>query len=350
MTRTPGVARRRAPARWNEILGPYKRADPGKAIFQLVTSALAFAVLWSAMLLSLEWSYGWTLLLAIPTAGVMVRFFIIQHDCGHGSFFRRRAADNSLGFILGILTLTPYHYWRRKHAIHHATSGNLDRRGSGDVTTLTVREYRALSAGKCLAYRLYRSSLSLLLVGPVYLFILKHRFPFDAPRAWRKEWAGVLITNLALGALFVLMGTLFGFPRFLMVQLPITLLAATAGVWLFYVQHQFEETYWERKADWHFHMACVEGSSFYDLPRILHWFTGNIGFHHLHHLSSLIPNYRLQRCMRDNPELQDVGRLSFWQSIRCARVKLWDEDQGKLIGFREMKPPGEGRKLSRRSD
>ncbi|MFQ5766696.1 MAG: fatty acid desaturase, partial [Acidobacteriota bacterium] len=224
---------------------PYRQSDHKKAIFQLASSILSFVVLWSAMLYSLRWWYGWTLLMAIPAAGVMVRLFIIQHDCGHGSFFRWRVANDAVGFLLGIVTLTPYHYWRRTHALHHAGSGNLDRRGFGDVSTLTVREYRALPLRKRLGYRLYRNSLILLLVGPVYLFILKHRFPFDARRAWKKEWVSVLSTNLALIVLITLMGNIIGFPHFLMVQLPITLIAGTVGVWLFYVQHQFEETYWQ---------------------------------------------------------------------------------------------------------
>ena len=326
------------PERWKEILGPYKQPDHKKAIFQLVSSAVPFVLLWSAMLLSLEWSYGWTLLLAVPTAGMMVRLFIIQHDCGHGSFFRSRAANDALGFLVGIVTLTPYHYWRRTHAIHHATSGNLDRRQYGDVSTLTVQEYRALPFRRRLAYRLYRNPLTLLVIGPVYQFIFKHRFPFDAPRAWKKEWTSVMLTNLALVTLVAVMGNMIGFSRFLMVQAPITLLAGAAGVWLFYVQHQFEETYGEREADWNFYRACLEGSSFYDLPTTLHWFTGNIGFHHVHHLSSLIPNYRLRQCMRENPELQDARRLTLRQSLGCARLKLWDEAERKLVGFRDLQP------------
>jgi omega-6 fatty acid desaturase (delta-12 desaturase) len=278
------------------------------------------------------------LLLAIPTAGVMVRLFIIQHDCGHGSFFRSRRANDTLGFFLGILTMSPYQYWRRQHAIHHATSGNLDERGVGDVSTLTVKEYQALPVGKRLAYRLYRNSFILFFLGPVYVFILKHRFPFDVPRTWKKEWVSVFTTNLALAAVFVVMALTIGFQRFLMIQLPVTLIAATAGVWLFYVQHQFENTYWKRGADWDFFEACIQGSSFYDLPRILHWFTGNIGFHHVHHLASLIPNYRLKQCMRDNPELQEVQHLSLRQSLKCARLKLWDEETAKLIRFRDLRP------------
>lgn len=324
--------------RWNEILGPYKRPDHKKAISQLVSSALSFALLWSAMLHSLDWSYGWTLLLAIPTAGMLVRLFIIQHDCGHGSFFRSRTANDVLGFFLGIVTLTPYHYWRHTHAIHHATSGNLDRRQFGDVSTLTVNEYRELSFTRRLAYRFYRNTFTLLVIGPVYQFIFKHRLPFDAPRAWKKEWTSVMLTNLALVALILVMGNTLGFGRFLMVQAPITMLSGAAGMWLFYVQHQFEETYWAREQDWNFYRACIEGSSFYDLPAILHWFTGNIGFHHVHHLASVIPNYRLEQCMRENPELQAARRLTLWQSRKCARLKLWDEEAGKLVGFRELKP------------
>ena len=323
--------------RWNEILGPYKRPDAKKASYQLTSSVIAFVLLWSAMLFSLEWSYGWTLLLAVLAAGMMVRLFIFQHDCGHGSFFRSRAANDAVGFFLGVLTLTPYHYWRRTHAVHHATSGNLDRRELGDVSTLTVAEYQALPLKNRLAYRLYRNAFMLLVIGPVYQFVFKHRFPFDAPRTWKREWVSVMMTNLALVMLVVALGNMVGFSRFLLVQVPITLLAGTAGLWLFYVQHQFEGTYWEREANWNFHEASIRGSSFYDLPAPLRWFTGNIGFHHVHHLSSLIPNYRLRQCMQENPELHDVVRLSLWQSRKCARLKLWDEEHGKLIGFRELK-------------
>ncbi len=305
-------------------------------MFQVLNSVVPFALSWWLMLASLEYSYWITLLLALPTAGFLVRIFIIQHDCGHGAFFRSRTANDTLGFLLGVLTLTPYAYWRKTHAIHHKTSGNLDYRGLGDVTTLTVKEYVARSRWQRLRYRLYRSPLVLFGIGPVFEFILRHRFPITVPRSWRREWASVLWTNLAILAIVTTMWQTIGMKTFLAVQLPITLLAGTAGVWLFYIQHQFEHTHWEKDDAWNFHVAGLEGSSYYDLPRILHWFTGNIGVHHIHHLSCRIPNYRLQQCLRENPELQQVTRLTLWESLKCARLKLWDEERRRLVSFREL--------------
>jgi omega-6 fatty acid desaturase (delta-12 desaturase) len=289
------------------------------------------------MLGSLEYGYWITLVLAIPAAGFLIRLFIIQHDCGHGSFFRSRVANDTLGFVLGVLTLTPYGYWRRTHAIHHATSGNLDQRDIGDVTTLTVREYLGLSLWKRLRYRLYRNPLFLFGIGPVYLFVLRHRFPPNLPRTWRRGWASVFMTNLVILVVIVGMWRAVGFQAFLMVQLPITVIAATAGVWLFYIQHQFEDTYWEKSDTWSFYAAGLHGSSFLDLPRILHWFTGNIGVHHVHHVCSRIPNYRLLECLRENPELKQVTHLTLWKSLNCIRLKLWDEDGRRLVGFRHLR-------------
>ena len=321
---------------WAEVLGPYAQPSLGRSIFQLLNTAIPFALLWFLMLASLEYSYWITLLLAVPTAGFLIRLFIIQHDCGHGSFFRSRTANDRLGFMLGILTLSPYAYWRRTHAIHHANAGNLDHRGFGDVTTLTVKEYLALNRWSRLGYRVYRNPLILLVVGPVYEFMLRQRFPSNALRSWTREWAGILWTNLAILAIVAVMWKTIGIQAFLAVHLPVALLGGAAGVWLFYVQHQFEGTYWAKDDVWNFHAAGLEGSSYYDLPGILHWFTGNIGVHHIHHLSSRIPNYRLRQCLAENPELQQVTRLTLRGSLKCAGLKLWDEEQGKLVGFRHL--------------
>jgi len=336
----PARNEQRGAAYWARILAPSKRPDGRRALIQLLGTAIPLVALWAVMLRSLEISYVLALLLAIPAAGLLVRLFIIQHDCGHGSFFPSRRANNALGFLLGVVTLTPYHYWRRTHAIHHATSGNLDRRELGQVTTLTVREYLALPRWRRLLYRLYRNPLVLLVVGPAYQFLVKHRLPFDAPRSWRKEWTSILWTNLALAAVLAVISQTVGLSRFLMVALPVLLIAGAVGVWLFYVQHQFEDTYWEGPERWDFHAAGIEGSSFYDLPAIAHWFTGNIGYHHIHHLSSLIPNYRLRECMEKTPELQHVTRLTLRQSLRCLRLKLWDEEGRKLVGFRHLRTLG----------
>jgi len=289
------------------------------------------------MAYSLSWSYGLTLLLAVPTVGLLTRLFIFQHDCGHGSFFRSRRANNALGGVLGVLTLTPYRYWRRTHAIHHATSGDLDRRTFGDIKTLTVEEYRALTGFGRLKYRLYRHPLTLFVVGPIWQFFLKHRLPLDMPRSWKREWASVHWTNagLLLGA--GLGCWIFGWKVFLLVQIPISLLSGVLGIWLFYVQHQFEDTYWRKNPDWSFERAGIEGSSYYELPRWLHWFTGNIGYHHVHHLASRIPNYHLPRCFRTVQELHGVTRLTLWSSLRCARLRLWDEASQRLISFGELR-------------
>jgi omega-6 fatty acid desaturase (delta-12 desaturase) len=289
------------------------------------------------MLKSLPYGYWLTLLLAIPTAGFLIRLFIIQHDCGHGSFFLSQAANNTLGSILGVVTLTPYAYWQRTHAIHHATAGDLERRGYGDVYTLTVKEYLRLPPHKRIAYRCYRSPLILLGLGPAFQFFLKHRFPLDPPRSWKREWASVHQTNLAILTILLVMWQTVGWERFLLVQLPVFLLAGAIGVWLFYVQHQFEDTYWQNRSSWDYYTAGLEGSSYYALPKILQWFTGNIGLHHIHHMSSLIPNYRLQECLDENPEFRQVKQLTLGESLKCFSLALWDEEQRKLIRFRDLR-------------
>ncbi|HUU44153.1 MAG TPA: fatty acid desaturase [Acidobacteriota bacterium] len=321
-----------------ESLSSYAKPDVRRSVFQLLNSAIPFALLWYVMLRSLEYPYWITLLLAVPTVGFLVRLFIIQHDCGHGAFLPRQAAANAIGFVIGVLTVTPYDYWRRTHAVHHATSGNLDRREMGDITTLTVAEYVALPRMRRLLYRLYRHPLVLFGIGPAYVFILKQRTPLDLPLSWKREWSSVLWTNLAIAAVVTLMISTIGLTAFLKVQLPITLLAGSAGVWLFYIQHQFENTYWRRQESWDYHDACLQGSSYYDLPGILNWFTGNIGVHHVHHLSSRIPNYRLHECMRANAFLQNPTRLTMTSSLRCVRLALWDEDAGRLVRFRDIRP------------
>jgi omega-6 fatty acid desaturase (delta-12 desaturase) len=325
---------------WNEILGPYKSAHLGRSLWQLGSTAALFVLTWWLMLRSLEVGYWLTLLLALPAAGLLTRLFIIQHDCGHGCYFRSPRANNAVGFVLGVVTLMPYHYWRRTHAIHHASSGDLDRREFGDIHTMTVREYLALSRWGRLRYRLYRNMLVLLVLGPVYQFIVKHRLPLDAPREWKREWWSVMGTNLGLAAVLVAMWQTVGLGRFALVHLPLVMFSGAFGVWLFYVQHQFEDTYWENHPEWDFHRAGAEGSSFLDLPQVLHWFTGNIGYHHVHHLSSRIPNYALRRCMEENPELQRVTRLTLRESLACARLKLWDEGSRRMIGFDELPAPG----------
>jgi acyl-lipid omega-6 desaturase (Delta-12 desaturase) len=324
-------------AHFTRMLKPYWGADTRRSVTQLAASFVPFVLLWYAMLRSIEVSYLLTLFLALPTAGFLMRLFMIQHDCGHGSFFRSRRARDWAGFAIGVLTLIPYQYWRKTHAHHHAHSGDLDFRGLGDVNTLTVGEYLALPRLRRLGYRLYRNPLVLFGIGPAFHFVVKHRYPWDIPRDWKQAWRSVWWTNAALAAIVVTLGLTVGWQRFLMVQAPVTVLAGSLGVWLFYVQHQYEETYWHRHEAWDFFDAALYGSSYLVLPRPLQWLTANIGLHHVHHLSSRIPNYRLEECMRANPDLQVAKRVRVRDTWRLMRLTLWDEEGDRMIGFRELK-------------
>lgn len=308
-----------------------------RGVLEIVITLVPFVLLWAVMWAALDAGYWFALVLTVPAAGFLVRLFSIQHDCGHGAFFRSRRANDMVGRAIGVLTLTPYDYWRRTHATHHATAGNLDQRGMGDVTTLTVNEYAALSWWGRLGYRLYRHPAVMFGLGPAYTFLIQHRLPVGLMGAGPQPWLSTMGTNLAVAILAGGMMWLVGVGPFLLIHLPIVILAATFGVWLFYVQHQFEETLWEPGGDWSFHEAALHGSSHYDLPGILRWFTANIGVHHVHHLASRIPYYRLPEVLRDHPELVDVGRITLLQSLRSVRLVLWDEKNRRLVSFREMR-------------
>jgi omega-6 fatty acid desaturase (delta-12 desaturase) len=323
---------------WIGILSRYRNPNAMRSTLELAITAGPFVALWLVTWAAWEFGYGWlSLVLTLPAAFFLVRLFMIQHDCGHGSFFRQRAANDWVGRIIGVLTLTPYDAWKRSHAIHHGTSGNLDKRGIGDLETLTVEEYRARSWLGRIAYRLYRNPLVLFVVGPVYLFVLRHRFPLGAPLQNWRAWISPMATNIGIAALVAGMMYVVGVKHFLLIQIPITLIAGSIGVWLFFIQHQFEDTVWATGSDWNVHDAALRGSSYYVMPGVLRWFTANIGIHHVHHLYARIPFYRLPQVLREQVRLADVSRVSLLESVRCARLALWDDCQKRLITFREAR-------------
>jgi acyl-lipid omega-6 desaturase (Delta-12 desaturase) len=321
---------------WASALKIYRAPSATRGGFELAVTLLPFVALWAAMLFAICTGRYWLYVFMIaPAAGLLVRLFMIQHDCGHGSFFPHRAANDWTGRLIAVLTLTPYDLWRRAHAIHHATSGDLGRRGVGDITTLTVREYFAKSRWGRLRYRLYRHPAVMFGIGPIVLFALENRLPINFMRKGLGPWISVMTTNAGIFAAGALLIWSFGLLPFLAVHLPIVLVGATAGVWLFYVQHQFERTQWDQTEAWDAHEAALHGSSHYDLPVVLRWFTANIGVHHVHHLSNRIPYYRLQDVLRDHPPLRAIGRITLFESIACVRLTLWDEEKRGLVSFRE---------------
>lgn len=336
-TLTPEASGTTTSARdWIEVLQRYRHPDPRRSTFEVLVTLVPFVALWAAAWAALSVGYWLTLVLTVPAAFFLVRLFLIQHDCGHGALFKKRLTNDWIGRAMGVLTLTPYDAWKRSHAIHHASSGNLDERGVGDINTLTVREYRALSPLRRLGYRIYRNPFVMFAVGPMLLFVVQHRFPVSMLRGadWR-SWASVIGTNVALVALGGLVIWLVGWKAFLAVQLPIVAIGSSVGVWLFYIQHQFEDTFWAEDREWNVHEAALHGSSHYDLPGFLPWLTANIGVHHVHHLYSRIPYYRLPQVLRDFPELANVHRITLWESFKCVKLRLWDEKEHRLISFAE---------------
>lgn len=336
-SRTAKAAIERSQRSWTAALAQYRHPDPLRSTIEIAVTAVPFVILWTLIALGVMSGHWWTMALTIPAAGFLVRLFVLQHDCGHGALFSQRRLNDWTGRVIGVFTLTPYDYWRRTHAVHHATTGNLDKRGIGDVDTLTVREYRALSLAGRLRYRLYRNPTVLFGFGPAWLFICQYRLPVGMMRAGVEPWTSTVATTLGAAIPVVLLMWLMGPVTFLLVQLPITLMAATAGVWLFYVQHQFEETYWSKGRNWDFQNAALHGSSHYDLPLPLRWITGNIGIHHVHHLAAKVPFYRLPEILRDYPELRDIGRITFLESLRCVKFVLWDEASNRLVSFRQAR-------------
>lgn len=324
---------------FKEIFSKYQVNDQRKSYFQIFNSFVPFLLIWFLMYLSLDVSYLLTLLIAFPAAGLLVRIFIIQHDCGHGSFLSTKKANNRVGVACSLFTWTPYFYWRKGHGIHHAFAGNLEHRGIGDVYTMTVKEYMSKTPWGRTKYRLYRNPLFLFVIIPSVIFLLWYRFPTSSDKAMKKEEASVYWTDLALVILVGSMIYLVGLSAFLMIQLPLVIISTSLGQWLFYVQHQFEDTYWENKDEWNYASAALQGSSYYKLPAVLQWFTGNIGFHHIHHLNPSIPNYKLALCHKENPELRQVHVLTIKESLNTISLRLWDEDRKKLISFKELKNP-----------
>jgi omega-6 fatty acid desaturase (delta-12 desaturase) len=321
---------------WRAIVARYQGSDVARSVFQIATTLVPLAIAFVVMHWSLGVSYWLTLLLSLPTAGLLVRTFIIMHDCTHGSFLPSRRWNDLVGYVTGVLTLTPYDQWRRDHALHHASSGDLDRRGHGDINTLTVREYLALDSWGRFKYRLFRHPLTLLGLGPLHLMV-NQRFRAGGTTATKdKQVRSVWMTNLGIVIGIAFFGYLFGFRDVLMIYLPSIYLAGMGGVWLFYVQHQFEDAYWEPHENWDYVTSAIAGSSYFKMPAVLQWFTGSIGLHHVHHLGPKIPNYRLQRAHDENPLFHDVTVITLAHTRRLLRLTLWDEEQKRLVRFRDV--------------
>ncbi len=322
-------------AAWKEIVLKYQKPSRWRASWQMINTIVPYGLLWYLMYLCRPISWWLVIPLAVLAGALLVRVFIIFHDCGHGSFFKSPTANTIVGVLSGILTFTPYYHWRWEHAIHHASAGDLDQRGTGDVWTMTVQEYLEASRWKKFAYRLARNPFILFVIAPLFLFVLRQRIP--SMKSSARERHSVYAMDVAILAMAVALSLIFGFVPYLIIQLIILMVAGGAGVWMFYVQHQFEDVYWERGENWSFTAAALEGSSFYKLPRILQWFSGNIGFHHIHHLSPRIPNYNLEKCHRADPLFQQVRPITLVSSLKSISFRLWDEKSRKLVGYSHLR-------------
>jgi len=323
------------PDAWKEIVKRHQEPSMVRAVWQIANTLGPLALIWYLIYLSLPVSWWLVIPLAMIAGVFLVRIFIIFHDCGHGSFFKSRTANDVVGFITGLLTFTPFYQWRWDHAIHHATSGHLDKRGTGDLWTLTVEEYLASSRWRKFSYRLARNPFVLFVLAPTFVFLVKQRFP--SPGANKRERESVRWMNLALLGMAIGLSAIFGIVPYLIVQVTALSVAGALGFWLFYIQHQFEGVYWEREEQWDYTAAALKGSSFYKLPRILQWFSGNIGFHHIHHLSARIPNYNLERCHKAHLMFQGVPPITLLASLQSLKFRLWDEQGKKLVGYRFLR-------------
>ena len=320
---------------WQAVVAEYQQPSLGRALWQIANTFGGYALLWGLMFWCRAVAPWLTLPLAILAGGFVVRIFIIFHDCGHGSFFKSRRANDVVGFLAGVITFTPYYHWRWEHAIHHASSGDLDKRGTGDIWTMTVQEYLESTRARRFAYRLARNPVVLFVIAPTLVMLVKQRF--TSATASPRERNSVHWMNLAILGMAAGLSLLFGIEAYVLIQLTVITVAGAAGFWLFYVQHQFEGVYWERGAEWDYTAAALQGSSFYKLPRVLQWFTGNIGYHHIHHLSARIPNYNLERCHKAHLMFQGVKPITLAGSLASLKFRLWDEAQKKLVGYRHLR-------------
>jgi len=327
----------RSAKEWIQVLAAYRTPSIQRSLFELAITILPFVALWALAWWSLQHSYFLAFAISLCNGGFLVRLFAIQHDCGHRSFFKNKDVGDWVGRALGVLTVTPYDVWRRCHSEHHSASGNLERQGMGDIVTKTVEEYLSMRPRQQFMYRLYRHPIVLFALGPTYLFIFQNRLPVGLMNKGAKYWSSAMGTNAAIAAILGAIYYFGGWQPLVLVFLPSTILAATLGVWLFYVQHQFEETHWNKAVDWDVHDAALEGSSHYDLPKVLHWFSANIGIHHVHHLYARIPFYRLPQILKDHPVLAESQRLGVWESFTSVKLHLWDENERRLISYKEMK-------------
>jgi omega-6 fatty acid desaturase (delta-12 desaturase) len=324
-----------APESWQATLAPFAKARTSRALFQIATSLLPYLLLSVTSYLTLGVSPLLTILLVIPTGAFLIRTFVVFHDCSHGALFPSRSANRRVGAFLGLFVLAPFVQWQHEHAIHHATSGDLDRRGAGDVPTLTVSEYNAKAWRGRLAYRLFRNPIVMFGFGPIFAMIIRPRLPKNSSRERMRN--SVLVTDVVLAVAVAALCLTIGWSAFLIVWLPPALVAGSGGIWLFYVQHQFEDAYWESGDDWTYAEAALYGSSFLKLPKVLQFFTASIGLHHIHHLNAKIPNYNLQRAHDSNPIFSEVPTMSMVDGLRATRFKLWDERSGKLVTFAQAR-------------